>query len=61
MYISNLDIIAISIAIVAQMTVSVVLFTSSRHWQKRYREVCSLLKQERTARAYWQEHKETTV
>jgi hypothetical protein len=59
MYLSNLDIIAICIALVAQMTMSFVLFISARNWRKKYLDAVRLLKQERSARAYWQEHKET--
>lgn len=61
MYISNLDIIAICIALVAQMAISLVLIVSARHWRKQYVDTARILKQERSARAYWQEHKETTV
>jgi len=61
MYLSNLDIIAICIALVAQMAMSFILIISARHWRRQYRDTTRLLKQERSARAYWQEHKETVI
>jgi hypothetical protein len=50
MYLSNLDLLAVSIAIIAQMTLGIVLFISARNWEKKYRDVVRLLKTERAAR-----------
>ena len=50
MYIDNLDLIAISIALIAQMAVGIVLFISARRWEQTYRDVVRKLKIERAAR-----------
>jgi hypothetical protein len=50
MYLSNLDLLAVSIAIIAQMTLGIVLFISARNWEKKYRDAVRLLKTERAAR-----------
>lgn len=52
MYLSNLDLLAVSIAIIAQMTLSIVLFISARNWEQKYRETVRLLKHERAARQW---------
>jgi hypothetical protein len=54
MYLSNLDIIAVCIALIAQMTINVILFMSSRRWEQQYKNTARLLKQERAAtRSQW--------
>jgi len=50
MYLSELDIIAVSIALISQMFISVVLLRSARRWEREYRSVVRLLKTERAAR-----------
>lgn len=50
MYLSELDIIAVSIALISQMFISVVLLRSARRWEQEYRSVVRLLKTERAAR-----------
>ena len=52
MYLSELDIIAVSIALISQMFISVVLLRSARRWEQEYRSVVRLLKIERAARDY---------
>lgn len=50
MYMSDLDLIAICIALVAQMAMSFILIISARHWRKQYRDVVRILKQDRAVR-----------
>ncbi|NDB57096.1 hypothetical protein EB001_01400 [bacterium] len=59
MYLSALDIIAICIALILQMCLNILLVISVYNWKKMNSNTARLLNQERKARAYWQEHKET--
>jgi hypothetical protein len=50
MVLSDLDLIAITLAIVAQMITSIALFISARRWEQRYHHAANILKTERIAR-----------
>jgi len=50
MIFNELDLIAISIALLSQMFINVILFRSARKWEREYRATVRLLKTERAAR-----------
>ena len=52
MYMSDLDLIAISIAIVAQMMLNIILLVSAHRNRKQYINTARLLKRERAMRQY---------
>lgn len=52
MYLSELDIIGISIAIAAQMMVNIILFISARRNRKQYLNAVRLYKRERMVRQF---------
>ena len=60
MYLDSGALLAILIALVGALATTVLGILSARHWEQRYRDAIRLLKQERSARAYWDEHKETS-
>jgi hypothetical protein len=50
MYLDSLDLVAVSIALVAQMTLNIILFISLRRQEQAYHKVVRLLKMERSYR-----------
>lgn len=58
MYLDNLSMLAVMIALVSALATALVGVISARQWEKLYRDTYRALNQERQARAYWQEHKE---
>ena len=50
MYLDNLDLLAVCIALIAQMAISIVLFISARKWEQAYRDVIRLLREEQAVR-----------
>jgi len=60
MYLDTGTLLAILIALVGALGTTALGVLSARHWEQRYREAIRLLKQERSARAYWDEYKEAS-
>jgi hypothetical protein len=57
MYLSELDLIAVSIALVALMATTAISSYYHIRYRQAYENTVRMLKIERSARAYWDEHK----